>query len=73
MGSTDKIMVALVTLEQAEAGQANLGEEVTVSADAAAFAVPLYSNVGHLAGDVVSVRKLLAATLISSGNDTAYA
>jgi D-alanyl-D-alanine carboxypeptidase len=49
MGSTDKIMVALVALEQAEAGQPNLGEEVTVSTDAAAFAVPFYSNVGLLA------------------------
>jgi D-alanyl-D-alanine carboxypeptidase (penicillin-binding protein 5/6) len=73
MGSTDKIMVALVALEQAEAGQANLGEEVTVSTDAAAFAVPFYSNVGLLAGEVVSVRKLLAATLIPSGNDAVYA
>ena len=72
MGSTDKIMVALVALEQAEAGQVNLEEEVTVSADAAAFTVPLYSNVGLVAGHVLSVRALLAATLIPSGNDAAY-
>ena len=53
-------------------GQANLGE-VTVSTDAAAFAVPLYGNVGLLVGDVVSVRKLLASILILSGDDAAYA
>ena len=63
MGSTDKIMVALVALKQVEAGKASLADEVTVSEDAAAFATPLYSNVGLVAGDVLSVRGLLAATL----------
>jgi serine-type D-Ala-D-Ala carboxypeptidase (penicillin-binding protein 5/6) len=73
MGSTDKIMVALVALKQAEAGKASLADEVTVSEDAAAFATPLYSNVGLFAGDTLSVRELLAAALIPSGNDAAYA
>jgi serine-type D-Ala-D-Ala carboxypeptidase (penicillin-binding protein 5/6) len=73
MGSTDKIMVALVALKQVEAGGASLEDEVTVSEDAAAFATPLYSNVGLFAGDTLSVRELLAATLIPSGNDAAYA
>src|SRR5918992_4115461 len=73
MGSTDKIMVALVALTLVEAGEAGLGDEVTVSEDAAAFATPLYSNVGLFAGDTLSVRELLAATLIPSGNDAAYA
>ena len=73
MGSTDKIMVALVALKQVEAGEASLEDEVTVSEDAAAFATPLYSNVGLFAGDTLSVRELLAATLIPSGNDAAYA
>jgi D-alanyl-D-alanine carboxypeptidase (penicillin-binding protein 5/6) len=73
MGSTDKIMVALVALKQVEAGDASLADEVTVSEDAAAFATPLYSNVGLFAGDTLSVRELLAATLIPSGNDAAYA
>jgi D-alanyl-D-alanine carboxypeptidase (penicillin-binding protein 5/6) len=41
--------------------------------EAAAFAVPLYSNVGLLPGDSLSVRELLMATLISSGDDAAYA
>jgi serine-type D-Ala-D-Ala carboxypeptidase (penicillin-binding protein 5/6) len=39
MASTTKIMVALVTLEEA-----NLEEEVTVSQEAAAFATPAYST-----------------------------
>ena len=68
MASTTKIMVALVTLEEAD-----LDEEVTVSENAAAFATPAYSNVGLSAGDVLSVRELLKATLISSGDDAAYA
>jgi D-alanyl-D-alanine carboxypeptidase (penicillin-binding protein 5/6) len=68
MASTTKIMVALVTLEEAD-----LDEEVTVSEKAAAFATPAYSNVGLFAGDVLSVRELLKATLISSGDDAAYA
>ncbi|MFL5992118.1 MAG: D-alanyl-D-alanine carboxypeptidase family protein [Rubrobacteraceae bacterium] len=73
MGSTDKIMVALVTLKQVEEGKASLADEITVSEDAAAFATPLYSNFGLFAGDTLSVKELLAATLIPSGNDAAYA
>jgi D-alanyl-D-alanine carboxypeptidase (penicillin-binding protein 5/6) len=68
MASTTKIMVALVALEEAD-----LEREVTVSREAAAFATPLYSNVGLLPGDVLSVRELLMATMISSGDDAAYA
>lgn len=73
MGSTDKIMVALVALRQIETGEVGLEDEVTVSEDAAAFATPLYSNVGLFAGDTLSVRELLAAALVPSGNDAAYA
>ena len=68
MASTTKIMAALVTLKTA-----NLGEPVVVSERAAAFATPLYSNVGLFAGDTLSVRELLMATMISSGDDAAYA
>lgn len=73
MGSTDKIMVALVALRQIETGEVGLEDEVTVSEDASAFATPLYSNVGLFAGDTLSVRELLAAALVPSGNDAAYA
>ena len=68
MASTTKIMVALVALQET-----NLEEEATVSEKAAAFASPPYSNVGLVAGDTLSVRELLMATMISSGDDAAYA
>lgn len=68
IASTTKIMLALVALERAD-----LEEEVTVSEEAAAFATPVYSNVGLFAGDTLSVRELLMATMISSGDDAAYA
>lgn len=68
MASTTKIMLALVALETAD-----LDEEVTVSEEAAAYADPLYSNVGLLAGDRLSVRELLLASLLASGSDASYA
>ncbi|MCA1687230.1 MAG: D-alanyl-D-alanine carboxypeptidase [Actinobacteria bacterium] len=68
MASTTKVMVALVALQEE-----NLEEEATVSEEAAAFATPAYSNVGLVAGDTLSVRELLMATMISSGDDAAYA
>jgi D-alanyl-D-alanine carboxypeptidase (penicillin-binding protein 5/6) len=68
IASTTKIMEAIVVLENAD-----LDEEVTVSRDAAAYATPAYSNVGLLPGDTLSVRELLMAALISSGDDAAYA
>jgi D-alanyl-D-alanine carboxypeptidase len=68
IASTTKIMEALVVLENGD-----LGEEVTVSRDAASYATPAYSNVGLLPGDTLSVRELLMAALVSSGDDAAYA
>jgi len=65
IASTTKIVAAL--------DGADLDEEVTVSEDAAAYATPAYSNVGLLPGDTLSVRELLMAALISSGDDAAYA
>ena len=68
MASMTKIMLALIAFEEAD-----LDEEVAVSEDAASFATPAYSNVGLYPGDLLSVRELLMATLISSGDDAAYA
>ena len=68
MASTTKIMAALVVLEEAD-----LDEEVEISKNAASYATPAYSNVGPLPGDTLSVRELLMAALISSGDDAAYA
>jgi serine-type D-Ala-D-Ala carboxypeptidase (penicillin-binding protein 5/6) len=63
------VMVALVVLE----GEADLDEEVEVSAEAAAYATPEYSNVGLFPGDTLSVRDLLVATMVASGDDAVYA
>lgn len=68
MASTTKIMTALIVLENAD-----LDEDVTVSRNAASFAIPAYSNAGLREGDVLSVRDMLRAALIVSGNDAAVA
>lgn len=68
MASTTKIMTALITLQRAD-----LDEEATVSRNAASFARPEYSNAGLLQGDTLTVRELLKAALIVSGNDAATA
>lgn len=69
MASTTKIMTALVVLDEAE----NLDEPIAVSEAAAAYASPAYSNVGLRAGDILTVRELLLAAMLASGNDAAYA
>jgi D-alanyl-D-alanine carboxypeptidase len=68
IASTTKIMAALEVLEEAD-----LDEEVEISKNAASYATPAYSNVGLLPGDTLSVRELLMAALISSGDDAANA
>ena len=68
IASLTKIMVALVVLDNGD-----LNRQVTVSQKAASYAQPLYSNVGLLPGDVLRVRELLMAALISSGDDAVYA
>lgn len=73
IASTTKVMVGLVVLDLASSGAVDLDEEVVVSEEAAFYANPIYSNVGLLAGDSLSVRELLMATMISSGDDAVYA
>lgn len=73
MGSTDKMVVALVALDAEASGETSFEEEVTVSKKAASYARPIYSNVGLRAGDSLSVKELVVATLIASGNDASYA
>ena len=65
MASVTKMMTALVVRQHAE-----LDERVRVSEDAAAVGE---AEVGLVAGEVWSVRDLLAAVLIRSGNDAAVA
>ncbi len=68
-GSTTKIMVALVALDEG----VNLDDETTVSENAASYAGYIYSNVGLYPYDQVSVRELMRAALIPSGTDAVYA
>ncbi len=68
-GSTTKIMVALVALDEG----VNLDDEVTVSENAASYAGYIYSNIGLYPYDRVSVRELMQASLIPSGTDAVFA
>lgn len=65
MASTTKIMTALVVLDRAD-----LNDRVTVSARAAAVGE---AGVGIVAGETHTVRQLLEAMLVHSGNDAAFA
>jgi D-alanyl-D-alanine carboxypeptidase (penicillin-binding protein 5/6) len=69
IASTTKIMVALVALEEG----VNLEEEVTISAQAERFVGFVYSNVGLIQGEHLSVRELLVAGLVPSGTEAVYA
>ncbi len=69
IGSVTKIMTGLVVLEEG----VDLDEEVTISEEAESYVGTTYSNVGLILGERVTVRDLLAATLIPSGTDAAYA
>lgn len=69
IASTTKVMAALVVFEEGT----DLDEEVTVPESAAEYARPPFSNVGLRAGDRLTVRELLTAAMLESGNDAAYA
>jgi D-alanyl-D-alanine carboxypeptidase (penicillin-binding protein 5/6) len=69
IGSVTKIMTALVVLEE----EPDLDEEVTISDEAESYVGTVYSNVGLISGERVTVRDLLVAALIPSGTDAAYA
>ena len=69
IASTTKIMVALVALDEG----VDLGEQVTVSEDAASYAGSIYSNIGLYPYDRVSVGDLLTASLVPSGTVAVFA
>jgi serine-type D-Ala-D-Ala carboxypeptidase (penicillin-binding protein 5/6) len=69
IASTTKIMVALIAFERG----VDLDEEVTISDQAERFVGSVYSNVGLISGERLSVRELLEAALIPSGTDAVYA
>ena len=67
--STANVMTTLVALKEG----IDLDEEVTVSEEAESSVGTIYNNVGLIWGERLSVRDLLAAILIPSGTDAAYA
>ena len=69
IASTTNVMTALVVLDRG----VDLDEEVTVSDQAERFVGSVYSNVGLISGERLSVRELLQAALIPSGTDAVYA
>ena len=68
IASTTKIMTALVALEEGFDPDA----QVTVSKEAESYVGNTYSNVGLIAGERLTVRDLLKASLIPSGTDAVY-
>ena len=69
IASTTNVMVALVALDEG----VDLDEEVVIPEEAERFVGFTYSNVGLIAGERVSVRDLLVASLVPSGTDAVYA
>lgn len=69
IASTTKIMTALVALDEGT----NLNEEVAISGQAERFVGTVYSNIGLIEGERLSVRELLKAALIPSGTEAVYA
>ncbi len=69
VASTVKVMAALVALEEG----VDLEREVAISRNAEEFVGLTYSNVGLIAGERVSMRDLLVATLVPSGTEAVYA
>lgn len=66
--STTKIMSALVVLEDG----VDLQRKVTVPPEAEEYVGFTYSNVGLIAGERITIRDLLVASLVPSGTDAVY-
>ena len=69
MAATILIMTALVVLEEG----VDPDEEVTISEEAESYVGTTYSNVGLIAGERLTVRDLLIASLVASGTEAVYA
>ena len=69
LGSVTKIMSALVVLDEG----IDLEEEVVISSEAESYVGNTYSNVGLIAGERVTVRDLLVASMVASGTEAVYA
>ncbi|CAN5888980.1 D-alanyl-D-alanine carboxypeptidase family protein [soil metagenome] len=66
--STTKIMAALVVLDEG----VDLQRKVTVPSEAEEFVGYTYSNVGLIAGERLTIKDLLVASLVPSGTDAIY-
>lgn len=73
LGSTTKIMSTLVIFEMVETGELSLDEEVVISTTAEQFVGTVFSNVGLIAGETVTVQELMEAALVPSGTEAVYA
>ncbi len=73
LASLTKVMSALVAFREIEAGEASLDDEVVISEDAESYVGLVYSNVGLISGETVTLRDLLVAAMIPSGTDAVYA
>lgn len=69
IGSVTKIMAALVVMQEGT----GLDEEVPISGEAESYVGGVFSNVGLIAEERVSVRDLLVASLVASGTEAVYA
>ena len=69
VGSVTKLMSVLVVTEEG----VDLEDEVTISTDAESYVGGVYSNVGLISGERVTVRDLLVASLVASGTEAVYA
>lgn len=70
IASLTKMMVALVALEQAEAGNLSLTDTVTISKQATYVGG---SSIYFKVGQKLMLEELLGAAMVRSGNDAAYA
>ena len=68
IASTTNVMTALVALDEAD-----LREKVAITGESERFVGSVYSNVGLIKGERLSVRELLEAALIPSGTEAVYA
>jgi serine-type D-Ala-D-Ala carboxypeptidase (penicillin-binding protein 5/6) len=68
VASTTKIMTALLALEEG----GNLNEEVVVPEQAERYVGSIYSNIGLIKGERLSVKELLEAAMIPSGTEAVY-
>jgi D-alanyl-D-alanine carboxypeptidase (penicillin-binding protein 5/6) len=69
IGSVTKIMSALVVMQEGT----GLDDEVPISGEAESYVGGVFSNVGLIAEERVTVRDLLVASLVASGTEAVYA